>query len=270
MTPEDSRPLIAHIVHRFAVGGLENGLVNLINGLPRAQWRHLIVALTEVSPDFAKRIDRGDVEFISLNKPPGHLFGQYPTLYRIFRSKRPLIVHTRNMAALEATVPAWAARVPVRIHGEHGWDVGDLGGQSRKHIWIRRLYAPFVSHWIAMSRDIERYLTGRAAIAPRRVTQIYNGVDVQRFERRGADRLAIPDSPFTDPHLWLVGTVGRMQTVKDQTTLVRAFITAVQRSPSAAERMRLVLVGGGPLLDTARGLLEKAQLAPLAWLAGER
>lgn len=270
MIADDPRPLIAHVVHRFGVGGLENGLVNLINGLPRAQWRHLIIALTEVSPDFAKRIDRGDVEYISLNKPPGHLFGQYSKLYRIFRRKRPLIVHTRNLAALEATVPAWAARVPARVHGEHGWDVGDLGGQSRKHVWIRRLYAPFVTRWIAMSRDLERYLTERVAIPPRQVTQIYNGVDIQRFERRGADRMAIPGSPFSDPRLWLVGTVGRMQTVKDQTTLVRAFIAAIQRRPAAAERMRLVLVGGGPLFDSARDLLEKAQLAPLAWLAGER
>ena len=32
--PQDSRPLIAHVVFRFAVGGLENGLVNLINRMP--------------------------------------------------------------------------------------------------------------------------------------------------------------------------------------------------------------------------------------------
>ena len=30
-----SQPLLAHVVFRFGVGGLENGLVNLINHLPR-------------------------------------------------------------------------------------------------------------------------------------------------------------------------------------------------------------------------------------------
>ena len=32
--PSDPRPLIAHIVYRFDTGGLENGVVNLVNRLP--------------------------------------------------------------------------------------------------------------------------------------------------------------------------------------------------------------------------------------------
>ena len=32
----DKRPLIAHVVFRFDYGGLENGIVNVVNGLPRA------------------------------------------------------------------------------------------------------------------------------------------------------------------------------------------------------------------------------------------
>ena len=30
----DPRPLVAHILHRFDIGGLENGVVNLVNRLP--------------------------------------------------------------------------------------------------------------------------------------------------------------------------------------------------------------------------------------------
>ena len=40
-----SQPLIAHIVHRFDYGGLENGVVNIINGLPDGFCRHAIIAL---------------------------------------------------------------------------------------------------------------------------------------------------------------------------------------------------------------------------------
>ena len=49
---DSSRPLlIAHVVHRFDIGGLENGVVNLINRLPESRWRHAVVALTDVSPE---------------------------------------------------------------------------------------------------------------------------------------------------------------------------------------------------------------------------
>ncbi len=34
MTARDDRLLIAHVVYRFDVGGLENGVVNLLNRLP--------------------------------------------------------------------------------------------------------------------------------------------------------------------------------------------------------------------------------------------
>ena len=36
MSAADERPLIAHVVFRFDYGGLENGVVNVINGLPEA------------------------------------------------------------------------------------------------------------------------------------------------------------------------------------------------------------------------------------------
>ena len=37
-------PMIMHIVYRFDTGGLENGVVNLINHLPVGKFRHLVVA----------------------------------------------------------------------------------------------------------------------------------------------------------------------------------------------------------------------------------
>jgi sugar transferase (PEP-CTERM/EpsH1 system associated) len=282
---DDARPLIVHVVFRFDVGGLENGVVNLINHLPADAYRHTIIALTEVT-DFRRRIARDDVQFISLHKPPGHLFALYPRLFRLFRELRPAIVHTRNLAALEVTVPAWAAGVPVRIQSEHGRDADDLDGSNLKHKWVRRFYNRFVSHYIALSRDLESWLVERIGIPARKVTQIYNGVDASRFHPAAA---AVPASghfipaaghfvppapisgcPFNRPEHWLVGTVGRMQTVKDQTLLARAFIRALELDPSLKARLRLVMVGEGPLRAEAQSLLDAAGVAELAWLPGER
>src|SRR5207249_4443134 len=67
----DERPLIAHVIYRFDVGGLENGLVNLVNRMPEDAYRHAIVALTEIT-DFRKRVLRDDVKFFALHKQPGH------------------------------------------------------------------------------------------------------------------------------------------------------------------------------------------------------
>ena len=178
---QDPRPLVMHVVYRFDVGGLENGVVNLINHMPAERFRHAVVALTDCSEAFCRRVRRNDVRFISLHKPPGHGAKLYPRLYRLFREHRPAIVHTRNLAALESVVPAWAAGVPARVHGEHGWDVSDPGGTRRKFQWLRRAYSPFVSRYVALSGHIESYLVGRVGIAPQRVERICNGVDTTRF-----------------------------------------------------------------------------------------
>ncbi len=265
----DPRPLIAHIVYRFDVGGLENGIVNLINNMPNACFRHAVIALTEIT-DFRCRIAREDVSFSALHKPPGHGLRLYPQLYRLFRELQPTIVHTRNLAALEAALPAWAAGVPVRIHGEHGRDIGDLDGSSRKYRWLRRLYRPFVRQYIALSRDLEHYLTSSVGIPVKRVVQIYNGVDAARFHPVAVAREPIAGCPFSDPRLWLIGSVGRMQQVKDPLTLARAFIRALELAPALKVTLRLVMVGEGPLRAEAQALLASAGVSGLVWLPGER
>jgi sugar transferase (PEP-CTERM/EpsH1 system associated) len=263
-------PLIVHVVHRFGVGGLENGVVNLINRMPRQRWQHAVVALTEVSTEFARRVERSDVRYIELAKPPGHLVREYPRLYRLFKQLKPAIVHTRNLAALEASVPAWAAGVPVRVHGEHGWNVNDPAGRRRRYRYVRRLYRPFVTRYIALSRHLEEYLEHQVGIPSQTISQIYNGVDTERFCPSAQERPPIPGCPFGGPGQWLVGWIGRMEAVKDPLNLARAFVRARELSPDAANRLRLILVGDGPLREQVNAVLAQGGIRDRAWFAGER
>ena len=262
-------PLVVHVVYRFAVGGLENGLVNLLNGLPRDAWRHAVIALADVDPAFAARVARGDVEMIALGKGPGHAYPLYPRLVRLFRSLRPAIVHTRNLAALETTPAAWLAGVPSRIHGEHGRDADDPDGTNVRRQRIRRLFRPFVTQYVALAPDLARYLGGPIGVAPDRIEQIWNGVDTGRFAP-AASREPIAGCPFGAAHEYLVGTVGRLDPVKDQASLARAFVHALQRAPALRERLRLVVVGEGGERARIESILAAAGVRELAWLPGER
>jgi len=120
----DRRPLIAHIVFRFDYGGLENGVVNVVNGLPESEFRHAIVALTEATA-FSSRLKRADVSVHALGKRPGKDPAALLRLFRLLRTMKPTLVHTRNLATIEGALVAALAGVPCRIHGEHGWDVHD-------------------------------------------------------------------------------------------------------------------------------------------------
>jgi sugar transferase (PEP-CTERM/EpsH1 system associated) len=270
MNASDLRPLITHVVFRFDVGGLENGVVNLINRMPRQDWRHAVVALDRISPSFSQRVERTDVEYVELRKPPGHLVWHYPRLVRLFRRLAPAIAHTRNLGALEATVPAWLAGVPVRVHGEHGWDIDDVAGTRARNRWLRRLYRPFVSKYVALSRHLATYLETSVGVRPEFIANICNGVDTQRFRPAVGGRTPISGSPFTGRDLWLVGTVGRLASVKDQVTLARAFVRARELDSAAHEQMRLVIAGDGPQREAVAQVLREGGAEAQAWLAGER
>jgi sugar transferase (PEP-CTERM/EpsH1 system associated) len=255
---------IVHIVHRFDTGGMENGMVNLFNTLSPQRYRHSVVALTDYS-DFRHRITAQPVAFHALNRAPGHGLGWAVRLWKLLRQLKPDLVHTRNLAALEAQFVAAAAGIRATVHGEHGRDVFDLYGKNWKYNLLRRAARPLVSNYIAVSKDLETWLRLTIGVPPRKLHQIYNGVDSAKFRPRAGAR---PE--FAHPDSIVFGSVGRMVEVKDYPMLTRAFIQMVRPQPERAERARLVIVGEGPARSTCLELLRSEGLAHLAWLPGER
>ncbi|MCB1748973.1 MAG: TIGR03088 family PEP-CTERM/XrtA system glycosyltransferase [Gammaproteobacteria bacterium] len=270
MTTDTSVPLIAHVLFRFDIGGLENGVVNLINRMPAARYRHAIVCLKDYSPEFFARVRREDVEIFALDKQPGHDLGLLRRLYATFRTLRPTIVHSRNFSGLDAQLPALLAGVPCRVHGEHGWDHLDLGGVNRKHQLYRWAHRPLIDLFVPLSRQIEAYLHEQIGVPARRLRRICNGVDVARFQpREAAAGDARLDGRARAGDV-VVGTVGRLQPVKDQVTLVRAFAAVTRARPALRERLHLVLLGEGPSRTDIEQAVAAEGIADRTWLAGAR
>jgi sugar transferase (PEP-CTERM/EpsH1 system associated) len=247
---------------------MENGLVNLVNQIPAHRYRHAIVSLTD-STDFARRIERDDVRILALQKRAGNDLGLHLRLVSAFRELRPAIVHTRNLAAIEAVASAAAALVPYRVHGEHGRDVQDPEGTVRRYRWLRKSLAPLVHRFIALSRDLERYLLGTVGVASSKVVRITNGVDLDAFRpsARGEER-SLAGAPFDPAGRVVVGSVTRMQEVKDPLTMAKAFVRLVERGYGS--RACLVLVGDGSLLEEVRRVLSDGNALQHVWLIGQR
>ena len=129
-------------------------MVNLFNTLSPQRFRHTVVALTDYS-DFRHRITAQPVDFHALHRAPGHGLGWAGRLWKLLRQLKPDLVHTRNLAALEAQFVAAAAGIRTTVHGEHGRDVFDLHGKNWKYNLLRRAARPLVSNYIAVSRDLE-------------------------------------------------------------------------------------------------------------------
>ena len=61
-----------------------------------------------------------------------------------------------------------------------------------------------------------------------------------------------------------------MHGVKDQTNLCQAFVELCRGHPALAARVRLVMIGDGPLRQPCLDMLAQAGLTGLAWLPGSR
>lgn len=262
-----SAPLVVHIIHRLQVGGLENGLVNLINHMPPERYRHAIICMTE-STEFRARIKRDGVEIFELHKRPGHDLRLYWRLWRLLRRLRPEIVHTRNIGTLECQAIALLCGVRARVHGEHGRDMSDLHGRNLRYIRFRRVMRHWLSHVIAVSRDLSEWLVDPVGLPARQITQIYNGVDMQRFRPAEHDARAVLPKNFAPPDAVVLGTVGRFSGEKDQATLLRAFADATAQAPSVP--LRLVLIGDGPLKTELENLVRERGMTDRVWMPGNR
>ena len=250
--------LVVHLIYRLDFGGLETLLVDCVNRMPAHKYRHAIVCLTSYTA-FSERITQPGVELYALDKAPGLGLGTHVALFKLLRTLRPAILHTYNLSTVEYHVAAALAGVPVRIHAEHGRDAGDPQGLNRKHNLLRRLMQPFVDRFIPVSGDLQRWLRDVVGLADAKNVAISNGVDTEHYRPGQA-----PTGAF------VIGTVGRVQDVKHQAGLVDAFIALRALLPQQHDRLRLVIVGDGPLRAQLEAKVAQAGLGAAVTLTGAR
>lgn len=254
---------VMHVVQSLEVGGLENGVVNLLNQLSDERFNHVVCCLTHAGR-LAERIQSKDVEIVEMGLPTDRFRFPVMKLRRLLRQWAPDIVHTRGWGTIDAIVAARVAGVSRVIHGEHGREAADPQGLNPKRNLIRRALSPMVDRFVCVSEDLRRWLISTVGISERKVLAIHNGVDIGRFQAQARDdvrrRLGLGETEF------IIGTVGRLDPVKDHVSLLAAFAPIAKRSPNA----RLLVVGGGPMRQKIESQVISLGLSGQIFLLGDR
>ncbi len=248
---------IVHVVYRFGIGGLENGLVKIVTGLP--QHQHTIISLTDADPIQEERV-REVADVICMHKAPGQGFGILRRIFLHLRSLRPDVLHTRNIGTLEVQLLGLVAGVPGRVHSEHGWDVYDPDGTNRRFRLLRRVCDLVVNRWIGLSGDLCAWLERGVGIRPERITRITNGVDTTR----------IAPAATGSAHARFV-TVTRLSAIKNPLHTIRAFFAACETlHAEGVPAPALTVVGDGPLMEAAVDLVGNSSYGARVHLAGKQ
>ncbi|MGA3136401.1 MAG: glycosyltransferase [Terracidiphilus sp.] len=218
------------------IGGAERQVILLAKGLRRRGWRVSVVALSGAGSDAAAELIASEAAFLSLEMRKGLADPRGWTRFnRWLRRESPDVLHAHLPHA------AWLARwsrlaAPVRVVVDtlHSSSTGALG---------RRLGYRW-SGWLsdrvtAVSSAVAEAHRSAAMAGEDKLTVLPNGVDTGAWRPNAAVRANVHrELGLHDEFLWLA--VGRLEPVKDYSTLLRAMV-------EVPERARLVIAGGGPL-----------------------
>ena len=250
------RPLhICHVMLSLEPGGLENGVVNVVNGLDRDRFRSSICCLRRTGA-FAARV-RSDVAIESMNTQGGNSPRTVLRLAKLFRSWGVDIVHTRNAEPFFfGVLGARLSGVPAVIHSEHGRTFpGRRLRAAAQRILLSQVDAAF-----AVSNRLRLDLVHELRLPPDRFEVISNGVDITAFRN---------NSTLTDDHRQnrpvCIGSVGRLVPVKNYPLLLEA-ISRISKERS----IKLILVGDGPERGRLTDMAEKLGIRHLVEFAGHR
>ncbi len=174
-----SKSVVCHLIYRFDIGGLERVMVNCINAMQDDNYEHVVIALTEVG-DFSKHLNPS-VKTYQLNKKAGKDLSSHWRLFKLLRKIQPDILHTYNLAAIEYHPIAKLAGIKGHIHAEHGREISDPQGLNKKHNFLRKLMAPFIHSFVAVSSDLDTWLKNTVNINQEKVKLIRNGIDTNKF-----------------------------------------------------------------------------------------
>ena len=244
-----TRPLrVCHVSLTLKTGGLERILTDIARHHDSAETTSEFLAIREVGR-FADEIRRTGCP-VHLLKPAGRI-GQVSQMVRLFRDGRFDVVHTHNTYPhLYASLAARLARVPVVVNTRHGQRAGH-GWKSRTQFrWASHL----VDRIIAVSGDAARLCVEADGVAARKVTRIWNGIDLSDFSFTGPANVPIAIS------------VARLSPEKDFATLLRSVAIAIREVPD----LQLKLVGDGPERTKLEGLTRELGITSCVEFLGER
>jgi sugar transferase (PEP-CTERM/EpsH1 system associated) len=177
-------------------------------------------------------------------------------LARVFARERPHIVHSRNWGTIEVVPAARLTQIQGVIHSEHGLDIRTVKQQPWRRNAFRRVCFGLADRIFAVSQGLKDYYVRQLGTPARRMQVISNGVDTERFrplpEARTELRrkLGFTEDPF------VVGTVSRLDPVKDHRGLLRA----IEAVLSQGYPLQLIIVGDG---SERADLERRVQASPL-------
>lgn len=242
--PTTRQPKVLFLTRSLDFGGAQRQLVELATGMHRAGWC-VKVATFYPGGDLAARLHEEGVATISLDKASRWDVVRFALrLIRLLRQERPDIAHGYlDLANIMLAVLRWSIPDTRIVWGvrSSNMDVGRYGMLFRTECWLSTVLSRFADLIICNSHAGYDYHVSRGFVGER-MAVIPNGIDLQRFRPSQEARAQVRAEWRIDDEEKLIGLVGRLDPMKDQSSFLHAAARVLAHHANA----RFVCVGDGP------------------------
>ncbi len=223
--PFEKRLKVCHLSMTLETGGLERLLVDYGRFHDSKKFELSFIALEGLGQPAKELSAAGfQIDQIGLSKI-GKISG-LTQLWRLLKEQQIDILHTHNTyPQFYGAFAAKLAKTPVVLNSQHGRGCGP----NWKSLWQFRLANQLTTQIVGVSEDATKLCQQQNERNASKMTCIWNGIDLERFQYRGpSDSLnAI--------------SVGRLSPEKDYGTLLRATKIVLESYPE----FQLTLIGDG-------------------------
>jgi len=243
-------------------GGLENGIVNLVNHADSNLFCVDVLCLREKG-ELADRITNPDSQVIFDNNRDHSLLIAIKKIYKACKSGQYQIVHSHGFTTMLASyIAGKLAGVPKIMNGEHG----TLYHSSAKHRLMQRFLFSKMEMNLTVSEDLKREILDKFSLKKDNFRPIINGVDTERFSINTEASTRLRNELGLSESVMVIGSVGRLVKVKNYKSLLSAFA----QLNSSLSNVHLVLAGDGPERAHLEEQILKHGLSKKVHLLGRR
>ncbi|WP_299461657.1 glycosyltransferase [uncultured Gimesia sp.] len=241
---------VCHLSLTLCTGGLERLLVDFARYHNREQFELEFIALGETGQP-AEEIRKLGCNVIEFPLTAPGKIARISQLANFFSMRNYDLLHTHNaFPHFYGSLAAYRAKIPAIIHTRHGRRFGKTFSERLQFAIASRI----ANRVVPVSDDTGERCKKIGRLPDRKITRIWNGIDVDRFI-------------FTGPADAMTAiTVSRLSPEKDLMTMLEAVKIVVNTIP----HFRLMIVGNGPERERLEQKSAALQLESHLQFLGER
>jgi glycosyltransferase involved in cell wall biosynthesis len=255
------------------MGGAQKVVFDIIESLPQEFYKITLVTypggeLIQWVKDLNKQ-SKEKIQIIPLDSLRREISPWYDLktlflLYRVIKKGKYDITHFHSSKmGILGRWAAWMAKTPKILFTVHGWGINEYQPWFLQKIlgFIERITGRVCNHIICVSKQHQDIGIQNKWINPQKTSVVYNGLSLPPDTKEKLRRELKIDKDIT-----IIGTIMRLRDPKDPLFTIRVFY----RLKKYDFKMKLVIIGEGPLRSNSEKLIEELDLRQDVYLMGTR